>query len=123
MAENLKTVEATAENLTVKESLETKKIEVKNDNTTIFKADAEAPNNVTIGGFTVSGASLHSGDVTSFSDTSHNSGVYVGTDGIRLGKNFTVSPTGDVTAKTLKTISSTKITYGSSKSNTTKPDT
>jgi len=53
-----------------------------------------------IGGFTISDKGIYKG-VTSFSDTSHN-GVYVGTDGIRVGPNFTVDPTGTVTAVGLK---------------------
>lgn len=53
-----------------------------------------------IAGFDLSNNAIKNG-VTSFSDTSHN-GVYVGTDGIRLGPNFTVDPTGLVTAVGLK---------------------
>lgn len=49
-----------------------------------------------IAGFTLSNNSIFNG-VTSFDDTSHN-GVYIGTDGIRLGPNFTVDPSGVVTA-------------------------
>lgn len=53
-----------------------------------------------IGGFTISDKGIYKG-VTSFNDTNHN-GVYVGTDGIRVGPNFTVDPTGTVTAVGLK---------------------
>ena len=52
----------------------------------------------TIGGFTITKTKLYNG-VTSMNDTSHN-GVYVGTDGIRLGKgNFSVTSSGVLTAK------------------------
>lgn len=53
-----------------------------------------------IGGFDIGTTNIHNG-VTSFTDTSHN-GVYIGTDGIRLGPNFTVDTTGLVTAAGLK---------------------
>lgn len=53
-----------------------------------------------IAGFTLSSNAIKNG-VTSFTDTSHN-GVYIGTDGIRLGPNFTVDPSGVVTAVGLK---------------------
>lgn len=47
----------------------------------------------TIGGFTITATSLYNG-MTSFNDTTHN-GVYIGTDGIALGKgNFQVTPSG-----------------------------
>lgn len=50
-----------------------------------------------IGGFNLSASSLYNG-MTSFSDTTHN-GVYVGTDGIALGKgNFKVTAEGDLYA-------------------------
>lgn len=51
----------------------------------------------TIGGFTITATSLYNG-MTSFSDTTHN-GVYIGTDGIALGKgNFKVYANGDLEA-------------------------
>lgn len=51
-----------------------------------------------IGGFTIGATSIYNG-MTSLSDTTHN-GVYVGTDGIALGKgNFSVGSTGALTAK------------------------
>lgn len=53
----------------------------------------------TIGGFTIKENCLYSG-VTSMSDSSHE-GVYIGTDGIRLGPNFYVDKQGVVTASGL----------------------
>lgn len=51
-----------------------------------------------IGGFTIGAASIYNG-MTSLSDTTHN-GVYVGTDGIALGKgNFSVGSDGALSAK------------------------
>lgn len=55
----------------------------------------------TIAGFNISDNHLSSGEVTSFSDDKHD-GVYIGTDGIRLGKTFTVTKEGTVTAKGFK---------------------
>lgn len=51
----------------------------------------------TIGGFSIESSNLHNG-MTSLSDTTNN-GVYVGTDGIALGKgNFKVTSAGALTA-------------------------
>ena len=51
----------------------------------------------TIGGFTITASSIYNG-VTSFSDESHD-GVYIGTDGIALGKGrFKVSSDGSLAA-------------------------
>ena len=51
----------------------------------------------TIGGFTITATSLYNG-MNSFNDTTHN-GVYIGTDGIALGKgNFQVTANGDLYA-------------------------
>lgn len=51
----------------------------------------------TIGGFTITATSMYNG-MTSFNDTTHN-GVYIGTDGIALGKgNFQVTANGDLYA-------------------------
>lgn len=51
----------------------------------------------TIGGFTIGTASIYN-KISSLSDTTTASGVYIGTDGIRLGKNFSVSSSGTITA-------------------------
>ena len=54
----------------------------------------------TIGGFTINNTNIHNG-VTSLSDTAHD-GVYVGTDGIVLGKGkFKATNAGAVTAANL----------------------
>lgn len=54
----------------------------------------------TIGGFTIGSTSLNNG-MTSLSDTSHN-GVYVGTDGIALGKGaFKVTKAGALSASSV----------------------
>lgn len=51
-----------------------------------------------VNGFTISSKAIYNG-VTSMTDTAHN-GLYLGTDGIRLGKgNFSVSSAGEMTAK------------------------
>lgn len=51
----------------------------------------------TIGGFTIDQSKIYSGSKSSFSSTYN--GVYVGTDGIALGSNFSVSNAGALTAK------------------------
>ena len=52
----------------------------------------------TIGGFTIGTSNIHNG-VTAIDDTSHD-GVYIGTDGIVLGKGkFIVTSAGNLTAK------------------------
>jgi hypothetical protein len=89
-----------------------KKIKILNDegNTTLFEADGLSNNHtVKIAGFEVSTNGLYtSGFGTSYSEAGKtNSGVYVGKDGIQLGKNFYVDNTGAVVASSLK-ISSTK---------------
>lgn len=67
----------------------------------------------TIGGFTIDSDDIHSG-MTSLSDTT-NDGVYVGTDGIALGKgNFIADASGNVTANSLYSNNAT-ITGGSFK--------
>ena len=54
----------------------------------------------TIGGFTLANGTLYNG-MTSISDRSHN-GVYIGTDGIALGKgNLVLNSDGSATAKAL----------------------
>lgn len=50
-----------------------------------------------IGGFTIGTASIYN-KISSLSDTTTASGVYLGTDGIRLGKNFKVDSSGKITA-------------------------
>lgn len=83
-------------------------------NSTNFKVDTAG--NITctggtIGGFTIGNTSLLNG-MTSLSDTTHD-GVYIGTDGIALGKgSFKVTKAGAVTASNL-TISGGSITIGS----------
>lgn len=55
-------------------------------------------NSGTIGGFTIGTSSIYNG-MTSLSDTTHN-GVYVGTDGIALGKSsFKVTSAGNASIK------------------------
>ena len=53
----------------------------------------------TIGGFNIGSSSIYNG-VTSLNDTAH-SGVYVGTDGIRVGPNFRVTSSGQVNASSI----------------------
>lgn len=74
----------------------------------------------TIGGFTIGSGSLYNG-MTSLSDTTHN-GVYVGTDGIALGKGaFKVTSAGALTSTSgtiggftigASSIGTTSVTYG-----------
>jgi phage minor structural protein len=62
-----------------------------------IQAGALSSDNVTVGGFTLSASSLRNG-MTSFDDTTHD-GVYVGIDGIALGKGaFKVDKYGNLTA-------------------------
>ena len=56
----------------------------------------------TIAGFTIADDHLSTEGISSISDDTHDSGVYIGTDGIRLGKTFTVSKEGTVTASGFK---------------------
>ena len=51
----------------------------------------------TIGGFNIGSRAIYSG-ISAFNDTAANNGVYIGTDGIRLGKNFKVDSAGNLTA-------------------------
>ena len=53
-----------------------------------------------IGGFTIGASSIYNG-VTKMDDNTHTSGVYVGTNGIKLGQNFKVDSSGNVTAKSM----------------------
>lgn len=54
-----------------------------------------------IGGFTIGKKAIYN-NIPDFNNAGGiSSGVYVGTDGIRLGKSFTVAPSGALTAKSL----------------------
>ena len=84
------------------------KIEVKDSsNNLLFKADAsdEATNKVIIGGFGVKNNALHSGMIDSMNAviTGDNvTGVYIGTDGIRVGNKFKVTKDGTVYSSEFK---------------------
>lgn len=70
----------------------------------------------TIGGFSIGNTNIHSG-ITAMNDNSHN-GVYVGTDGIKLGSNdlFSVTNQGILTAKNANitgTINASTLNLGS----------
>lgn len=73
----------------------------------LFHANINDPA-VTIGGFKVGNTGISSDTTTAKYNTSFgdsaigDSGVYVGTDGIRLGKNFEVDNEGNVVASSLK---------------------
>lgn len=58
-----------------------------------------------IGGFTIGTNSIYSNGMSSMSST-QTTGVHVGTDGIKLGQNFSVTTSGNVTANNM-TISGT----------------
>ena len=63
-----------------------------------------------IAGFTISSTAIYNNDKSSIN--SANSGVYIGTDGIKLGNNFKVTKDGAVTASDLEiTGGSIKINY------------
>ena len=54
-----------------------------------------------IGGFTIGSSSLYN-NISDFSNSGNkSSGVYIGTNGIRLGKNFTVNSSGNVSANNM----------------------
>ena len=54
----------------------------------------------TIGGFTIGSTSIYSNGMSSMSST-QTTGVHVGTDGIKLGQNFSVNTSGDVSANNM----------------------
>ena len=79
-----------------------KNIAISSTNFSVTTAGAITATSGTIGGFNIDTSKLYNG-VTSISDTSHD-GVYVGTDGIVLGKGvFKVTNTGAVTCTNLTT--------------------
>lgn len=87
----------------------------------VLKADSNDSSNTVIGGFSVNSSSLKTG-LNSFDDKDTTVGVYIGTDGIKLGQNFWVDSYGNVTAKTLRTVSSTKISYAGTSDNENYPE-
>lgn len=54
----------------------------------------------TIGGFTIGASALQYNGMT-WSDTTKTSGIYIGTSGIKLGQNFKVSNSGNITANNM----------------------
>lgn len=91
-----------------------KKIKILNDagNDTLFEADGLSnTRTVKIAGFKVSSDGLFTdGFGTSYTDAGKTaSGVYVGEDGIKLGKNFSVDQSGNVLASSLTISSGQKI--------------
>jgi hypothetical protein len=84
------------------------KIEVKDSSSNIlFSADGseKATNKVIIGGFGVKNNALHSGMIDSMNAviTGDNvTGVYVGTDGLRIGNKFKVTSDGTVYSSEFK---------------------
>lgn len=63
----------------------------------------------TIGGFTIGSTSIYSNGMSSMSST-QTTGVHVGTDGIKLGQNFSVYPNGNTTIKGTLTVGGSTIT-------------
>lgn len=65
-------------------------------------------------GFEITDQAIYNGNITKWSEAAGGdiSGVYIGTDGIKLGDKFSVSPDGTVVATTLKTIKNVEIKYG-----------
>lgn len=102
-----------------------KKIKILNDagNTTLFEADGLSnTHTVKIAGFDVSTNGLFTtGFGASYSEAGKtNSGVYVGKDGIKLGKNFSVNSSGEVIASSLqiKDATSNEVDINTALSNT-----
>ena len=73
-----------------------------------------------IGGFDINPNNINS-NMKSFADKTTQKGVYIGTDGIKLGQKFSVDAEGNVTANSLRTITETFILYAASTQNTTPP--
>ena len=73
-----------------------------------------------IGGFDINSNNINS-NMKSFADKTTQKGVYIGTDGIKLGQKFSVDAEGNVTANSLRTITETFILYATSTQNTTPP--
>lgn len=80
-----------------------------------------------IGGFTIGARSIYN-NIPDFPNAGGiSSGVYLGTDGIRLGQNFTVTPQGNVTANNMvltgtlrlgdSTITANNLRQGASRAN------
>lgn len=65
-----------------------------------------------IGGFTIGSTSIYSNGMSSMSST-QTTGVHVGTDGIKLGQNFSVTTSGNLTASR-GTFGSLSVSGGSS---------
>ena len=65
-------------------------------------------------GFKITDQAIYNGSIKKWSQATgeDTSGVYIGTDGIKLGDKFSVSPDGTVVATTLKTIKNVEIKYG-----------
>lgn len=72
-----------------------------NDKFTVDEEGNMTATSGNIAGFTIQDGSLYY-KISSFNDDTKDEGVYIGTDGIRLGKNFTVDKTGQVKASGLK---------------------
>ena len=86
---------------------------------TIFSADS-SNRSVIVGGFTVDATSMKAGAITSFYDDQHD-GVYIGTNGIRLGKKFYVDSEGNVHANDVVWIVSETTQYVKDTQGTTPP--
>ena len=109
--------------------------EVKSNGNTVFKvtsAGAEVTGKITatsgkIGNFNIGSTAIWN-NIPDFSNSGNlSSGVYLGTNGIRLGKNFTVDTSGNVTANNMKltgtltvgdsTITANNLRLGASRAN------
>lgn len=103
------------------EYIKTGSFTVGDTNNPLFQAGLDTGTNKTpivkIAGFDVNSNGIYSSDykdhngniITSFNNNNNNwnlsdssEGVYIGTDGIRLGKNFSVDTNGEVIARSLK---------------------
>lgn len=103
----IKTTTVIAQNLRVQ------KLQVKDENDNILlDAGVTSATSVIIGGFNVSKNSLYN-NIKSIDDTSHSDGIYIGTDGIALGRGgFKVTSTGALTASSVSITGGTMGWYG-----------
>ena len=74
-----------------------------------IKGEIQADSGV-IGGFDIGSDAIYH-TISTFGSTSSNTGVYMGTDGIQLGKKFLVDPYGNVNASAL-TVTGGSLTIG-----------
>jgi hypothetical protein len=88
-------------NGTITQAMKQNKSALFNFTTTGLKIQGEIrATSGTIGGFTIGSSSIYSNGMSSMSST-QTTGVHVGTDGIKLGQNFSVNTSGNVSANNM----------------------